>query len=220
MTGTIQKFDFSVNLLQALLWQYNEATNLQTLLEEKSEWYAENQTAFWESFITDIFDIRTANQFGLALWGIILNIPLYVNNPPSSAPRWGYASDSVNFGFGNFEPLGGSSYQLPLETQRKAIQLRYTQLTCAGTVPEINRALAWIFADLGTAFLFDYNNMNQLYVFNFPLTYDLTYLFDNYDILPRPATVGSAYYDNTLEYFGFAPDSVNFGHGGFYGGVL
>ncbi len=37
--NTIQNFDYSVNLLQALLWQYNEAKNLQGILEAKQTWY-------------------------------------------------------------------------------------------------------------------------------------------------------------------------------------
>ena len=33
----IQEFDFSVDILQALLWQYNDATKLQALLQKKQE---------------------------------------------------------------------------------------------------------------------------------------------------------------------------------------
>ena len=42
----------------------------------------------------------------------------------------------------------------------------------------------------GPAWLIDYGDMNQRYVFDFPLTSDLRYLFDNYDVLPRPAGSG------------------------------
>ena len=70
--ATIQEFDFSVDLLRALLWQYEDATGLQALLRQKSEWYTVNQTAFWSNWERDVFDLTTANDFGCAVWGIIL----------------------------------------------------------------------------------------------------------------------------------------------------
>ena len=76
MAATIQEFDFSVDLLQAILWQYNNATSLQSLLNSEQAWVIENQTEFWENWLRDVFDLRTANEFGLSVWSIILGIPL------------------------------------------------------------------------------------------------------------------------------------------------
>lgn len=210
----IQLFDFSVDLLRALLWQYNDATSLQSLLESKDEWYKTNQTEFWENWITDVFDLRTANQFGLVVWGIILGLQLYVNTPTPDGPIFGFdGSGGVNFDNGILNDQNGSSILLPIETQRRALQLRYIQLTSSGTVPEINRALKFVFGDLGNAYLLDYGNMTQAYIFLFPLTADLIYLFNNYDILPRPAGVQSSYIDGTITYFGFNSFNVNFDNG-------
>lgn len=215
----IQLFDFSVNLLQALLWQYNEATNLQALLEAKNDWYVSNQTEFWTDWYADVFNLETANQFGLHVWSIILGLPLYVNLPPyPDKPTWGFADDDVNFDNGNFTDANGSSYPLPVEIQRIALRLRYAQLISSGTVPEINRALAWIFGDMGNAYLLDYHNMTQAYVFNFPVTFDLAYLFNHFDVLPRPAGVASTWIDNTFEYFGFELFNYNFDDGNGFGG--
>lgn len=214
----IQLFDFSVDLLRALLWQYNEAANLQGLLEAKSAWYTANQQQFWADWYNNVFNLETANQFGLHVWSIILGLPLYVNVPPyPDKPTWGFASDDVNFDNGNFTDSNGSSYLLPLSTQRRALQLRYTQLISSGTVPEINRALKWIFGDVGASYLIDYHNMTQAYVFEFPVTYDLIYLFNNFDILPRPAGVRSGYIDATLVYFGFNSFNNNFDNGNGFG---
>lgn len=217
MASQIQELDFSVDLLKALLWQYNKAQSLQTLLEQKSQWYELNQTEFWQNWIRDVFDLRTANQFGLVVWGIILGLKLYVNTAPTpEKPTFGF--DNIlytNFDNGNFSNTHGATYMLPVGTQRIALQLRYAQLTSSGTVPEINRILRYIFRDYGNAFLLDYHNMSQRYIFNFPVTADLRYLFDNYDILPRPAGVKSSYGDATLDYFGFAPDDLNFDNGNF-----
>ena len=218
--NTIQQFDYSQNLLRAMLWQYNAAPNLTSLVTQKNTWYDTNQNQFWENWYTNVFNLKIANQFGAVVWGDILDLDLYTANPPSSAPRWGFATEDVNFGFGNWEPQQGYTYNLPLSTQIRALRLRYYQITGSGTVPEINRILKDVFGDLGTSFIIDYNTMSQLYIFNFSVTADLIYLFSNYDILPRPAGVQSSFYDNTLQYFGFAPDSLNFYNGTFYGGIL
>ncbi len=87
----IQQFDYSINLLRALLWQDNTATNLTALLQAKQTWYDENVSTFFEDWVTDVFDIRTANEFGLAVWAIILGVPTTVILPPTT---------KANFGFG------------------------------------------------------------------------------------------------------------------------
>lgn len=212
----IQLFDFSVNLLQALLWQYNEASNLQGLLQAKSAWYNTNQTQFWTDWHTNIFNLETANQFGLYVWSIILGLPIYVNQSAPTGPVFGF-DNATGFNFDNGIFGGSSSYVMPLAIQRIALQLRYFQLTSSGTVPEINRMLKFVFGGFGQAWLNDNHDMTQTYIFNFPVTYDLRFLFSNFDILPRPAGVSSTWVDATLVYFGFAPNDYNFDNGIFGG---
>src|SRR5206468_1560066 len=148
-------------------------------------WYLQNQTNFWNSWYRDVFNLATANQFGLIVWSIILGLPLYVNAPPvSGAPTFGFSGSvtgAVNFDGGILGEVNGSSELLPINTQRIALQLRYFQLTSSGTVPEINRVLQYVFSGYGRAYLLDGHDMTQAYVFDFPLTWDLNYLFTNYD---------------------------------------
>ena len=77
--------------------------------------------------------------------------------------------------------------------------------------------LKYIFGDLGNAFLQDYGNMSQRYVFDFPVTFGMAYIFNNYDVLPRPAGVKSGFIDATVPCFGFAPNDLNFDNGIFGG---
>lgn len=212
----LQVFDFSVNLLQAILWQYNNAPNLQSLIEQKQDWYNENQQAFWQDWIQNVFNLHTANEFGLSVWSIILGLPLFINTPPDpDQPTFGFgsANGAVNFGNGILGNSGGTVYNLPLETKRIALKLRYFQLTSSGTVPETNRMLAYVFGALGRAYLLDYGTMSQAYIFLFPVPWDLAYIFNNLDILPRPAGVGSKWIDATEEFFGFGSSNVSFNQG-------
>ena len=96
----IQMFDLSVNLLQAILWQYNDAENLQALLVAKQAWYNSNQQAFWQGWIANVFNLDTADEFGLGVWSIILGLPNFINqsSPGPEIPVFGFdGSGGVNF---------------------------------------------------------------------------------------------------------------------------
>lgn len=71
-----QLFDFSVDVMQALLWQYDTADALPAIIASKQKWYTDNQQFFWENWFINVFDLRTANDFGCSVWAIILGIPL------------------------------------------------------------------------------------------------------------------------------------------------
>jgi hypothetical protein len=216
VTSTIQVFDYSVNLLRALLWQYNEAGNLQALLEEKQQWYDDNQEGFWQDFYTNIFDLRTANDFGLQVWSVILGQPLFINTPDGAGLTWGFGPEHENFTRSNFAASASATHRLNTETSRILLQLRYFQLISSGTVPETNRALKWIFEEnYGKAWLNDNLDMTQFYTFQFALPSDLVFIFNNFDVLPRPAGVGSTYRVIVNKAWGFDESHANYDNGNF-----
>lgn len=251
----IQEFDYSVNLMQALLWQYNEAARLQLLLSQKNFWYEINQQQFWEKWCIDVFDLRTANLFGLAVWSYILNIPLFIEFTPDTMgkPLWGfneidgsfptYINDYQDFGNGNFTTRH-SIVTLTIEEQRLLLRLRYYQLVSRGAtgsdaklgvqsgIAGTNEFLSTLFAaypkmhpEYGIAYVLDGLDMTITYVFNFNLPQAFRYIFQYYDVLPRPAGVKVKYIILTGEIWGFNeingafPDYINsnnnFGNSGF-----
>jgi len=213
----IQALDFNVNLLQALLWQYNEALRLQSLLEQKQAWYDENQTEFWESWYRDVFDLRTANDFGLAVWAVILNIPLTITSGGVASTRlWGFGQYRRNFNRGNFAP-STSGIRLTTAQKRLVLQLRYYQLVTRGDIPDINRFLNYVFAGYGKVYAVDGLTMTMSYVFTFAIPSSLRFVLENYDVLPRPAGVGVNYVELIRDVFGFGPVHLNFNRGGFAG---
>lgn len=205
----IQAFDFSLNLLRAMLWQYNDAPRLETLVQQKQAWFdAENQ-GFWDDWQRDVFDLRTANAFGLSVWAIILDMPLTIDaggGPGEERVIFGFATDDENFGNGNFEPW--VALPLTIEQARLILRLRYFQLVTRGTVPEINAFLASLFGDQGPAYVADGLNMTARYVFGFNLSTDLQQVFALFDLLPRPAGVFVDYV--------VIPDAVTWGFGRYH----
>ena len=212
----IQAFDFSVDLLRALLWQYNDAARLEGLLQQKQDWYNANQKAFWEDWTRDVFDLRTANDFGLSVWAVILNIPLFVTTQDDAAkPIWGFGQYRENFANGNFAST--SSAGLSVEQKRLVLRLRYFQLVTTGAVPEINAFFAYLFEPLGPAYVVDGYDMRARYVFGFPLSSALEMVLTEYDLLPRPAGVKIDYVIiGDADGWGFGRYHETFSNGNFY----
>lgn len=212
----IQAFDYSVNLLKAILWQYNDALRLQGLLEAKQGWYDINQSAFWSNWYVDVFDLRTANDFGLAVWAVILGVPLaYALEDDPSKPIFGFASDDSNFVNSNFAATA-SALVLTTEQKRLVLRLRYYQLTIAGNVTQTNQMLADVFGG-GAAYVADSLRMKIRYVFNEPLAFAIENVLTTYDILPRPAGVGAdLVIIGDADGWGFDRYHENFTNGNFY----
>lgn len=209
----IQEFDFSVDLLQAILWQYNDATKLQSLLRQKSDWYVENQTAFWTDWVNNVFNLKTANDFGCAVWGVILGIPLSLSQPGSgNRPVWGFGPNNLNFGNGNFGRESSGVAGLTLEQKRLVLRLRYFQLITDGTVPHINFILRDVF---GQGYVVDNHDMTMTYVFQTEPSAQVRAVLAQFDLLPRPAGVGTNIVILTDPVWGFGVENQNFENGPF-----
>lgn len=217
MSKNIQTFDYSVDLLRALLWQYNDAERLQKLLELKQQWYDKNQSKFWKNWYNDVFNLDTANDFGLSVWSIILNIPLVANEgyDPVTRPTFGFGGFHKNFGRGNFAKTGGA-IRLSTEQKRLVLKLRYYQLISRGTVPEINQFMRKLFANEGNVYVIDSLDMTfAIYIFTFTPSSQIQLILEKFDLLPRPAGVGVKYIVLTKKTWGFGPYHNNFDNGNF-----
>jgi hypothetical protein len=215
--ATVQDFDFSVDLLQAILWQYDNASRLKSLAVQKSEWYAENQQAFWSAWVRDVFNLQTANDFGLAVWARILNVPLVASVPASEdRPVFGFGEHNLNFYDGNFGRDTSGTVNLSTEQKRLVLRLRYFQLVSNGTVPEINAFLRLLFGEEGTVYVLDSLDMSYaVYVFDFIPSSSVLFVLEQFDLLPRPAGVGTSILVAPGESFGFAPYYLNFENSNF-----
>lgn len=215
----VRTFGFSVDILRALLWQYNDAPNLATLLQKKQTWYDANQTGFWEDWIRDVFDLRTANDFGLSVWSIILDMPLVAQLQPTPVTKmgWGFGVYRKNFNNGNFNRDGVEPIILSTEQRRLALRLRFFQLTTRGAIPEINEFLSRMFAELGAVYALDGLDMTLTYVFTFSPSSQIRFILDEFDVLPRPAGVSARYIVTTTPAWGLGAYRKNFDNGNFLG---
>lgn len=209
----IQEFDFHVDLLRAVLWQYDGAAGLQSLLRSKSDWYEENQEKFWTDWVRDVFNLQTADDFGCSVWGVILGVPLSIGQPGTAArPVWGFGVHNQNFEHGNFGRDGAGVAGLTLEQKRLVLRLRYYQLVSDGSAPFSNMALRDVF---GTGYVLDRLDMTATYVFPTEISSSVRLVLEYYDLLPRPAGVEINILIDPTAVFGFDPFYQNFNNGGF-----
>jgi len=198
MTDTIETFDYKINVLTSLLWQYNKAANLEALVSFKNDWLEDFNQKFWEMWFINVFDLQTANLFGLNVWSIILNLPLYVPlGPPVVSDYFGFneippINTYVNFTNGNFAP-GSLPPLLTEEEQRIALRLRYYQCVTRGAVTEVNLFLNFVFGSLGGCWMIDNFDMTITYEFGFHVSTALLQVIQNNFLLPKPAGVAISY---------------------------
>lgn len=203
----IQAFDFSIDLMRAILWQYNDAVRLQSLLEQKKAWYDANYKSFWDNWVRDVFDLRTCNDFGLAVWAIILDMPIVVQTDQAdpSRPTWGFGSYHRNFRRGNFFNGRSTVQVLSPDEARLALRLRYFQIVSRSTVPEINKVINSIFSNHGPVWVEDNGDMTITYYFGFTPSAQLMLVMQKNDLLPRPSGVSADYLLVDVVYDGARP---------------
>lgn len=237
---TVRNIDYSTNLLESILWQYDNATNLISLLNEKQAWYDENQSLFFSRWFNNVFylfnprpsdDPDAFNAFGASVWSILLQIPLQVGAPPDPPGTQIFEfNNPENFNNGAFS-TGNTTVLLDIDDSALLLRLRYYQLVTNGAlgtlppteanpapVPGILDFIRYVFGMYtkynGTITVIDDFNMEMTYVFSQALPASLKYILDNYDILPRPAGVKINIVISTDLVFAFN-NPQNFNNGAF-----
>jgi len=214
----IQEFDYSVDLSQVLIWQRDNAVRLQSLLSSKQAWQDANQRDFWSNWYDDVFNLQTANDFGLSVWAIILGLPLVVSTSSGSdRPVIGFGAHYLNFHESNFAD-DETALELTTEEKRLVLRLRYLQLVSDCCPESINEALNVVFSDMGRVYVLDGLDMTCEYVFLFLPPPRVLGVLATFDILPRPAGVKIRVQINPQNVFGFGPFYLNFHNSNFGGG--
>ena len=160
---TIQQFfeGNPVPITSAILWQYTNTQAIAGLVNSKSNWYDAWDEQFWRLWVQNVFNLVTANQFGLCVWSIILDIPLYINLGPEidNSEIWGFneftdappALINTYWNFGGSDGIIGANFSassdsifLTVEQQRFLLRLKYLKCISYGGIPQTNYNLDWL----------------------------------------------------------------------------
>lgn len=200
---------------QTLLAQYANSPTISGLVGYANEWL--DPQANIDAFVSRIWDIKTAQGFGLDLWGKIVGVSR-VLNVPGMYQFFGFeGSDDSPFGDQPFYADSSSnSFSLSDDAYRRLIMVKAMSNISAGTCENINAMLAYLFGDTGPAYVLDLLDMRMRYVFEGDLSAADSAIITSSGVLPRPAGVQIEIVQIPAATFGFASDSAPFGEGTFY----
>lgn len=215
-------YSCEVDLESSIDWQRGSAEKLNQLINLKQEWYNTNHCKFWNDWVVDVFDLRTANEFGLSVWSIILDLPLFdlSEKSPSDYPAIFFGAFRKNFNNGNFGKNASTIESLTVNQKRIMLQLKAFILNMRSSTAEINRKLAQLFGTRNV-YALDNLDMTYTYIINDPELKSFIEIIRDYDLLPRPNCVDitDVVIGSNSTPFEFGSNRDNFTRGNFHIGL-
>lgn len=150
---------YNDDILQHLKWEQNEAPHITALMEKKALWRKDYHDAFWENWLKHVFDIDNAQQFGLALWCIILGVSSDLFDFNQATQRWAFGRSRQNFIYddqyhnpslpANKQSKGGNygneqASLTNIDDIRTLLKFRYATLVSNGRIQYMNMMMNWI----------------------------------------------------------------------------
>jgi Protein of unknown function (DUF2612) len=178
-----------MNLKKNITWQYEQSNSLIKLISSKDTWYVANATNFWGSWFNNVFNLTSANDFGVSIWARILGAPLAIFLPLDGSTPFGFGDKNQNFWYSNFSaaqaPIG-----LTLEEKKQVLRLLYYSQTLNNSIQSINYALKDVFGSLGMCYVIESGVMQLTYNIGYAMSDGLKTVLEAYNVLPRPGGVG------------------------------
>ena len=193
----------SLNLLQVMDWQRSNSEGIIKLLSSKQAWINAQTEGFFTDWSRDVFNLSTANEFGLFVWSIILDVPLFgasdvdpsnqnilffsENGEPDNG-RFNFGVDGSGYG-ANFGQNGAAPYNLTTGNKRFVLQIRAVELMTYHSTNDLNKRLrsvigqdVFYYLETGlmslTASFKSFDKYNQLALY-----------LNTYNLFPRPTGV-------------------------------
>jgi hypothetical protein len=207
-----------INVEQTIISQYGNSATITQLVRNMNQ-YIDPRTDF-DAFYDYVWNIETAQGFGLDILGRIVNISRELQLPPAST-YFGFNDalpGSYPFNdqpFWNGSPAATSTYLLTDDAYRQLILVKALANISATNAPSLNQLLRNMFPGRGRCYVNDLGGMQMRYVFEFLLTdYEFAIMTQS-GTLPRPAGVGAILITTNTPVFGFASDCAPFGQAPF-----
>ena len=212
-------YNCEINLLSALDWQRSGAKIAKKFIENEQDWLNANHCGFWNNWQKDVFSLATANDFGLAVWSVILdeNIFGYQFSVPSSAtsfgfgvddenffdgtfeveqgsspdnyPNWGFGVNDENFFNGSFASKNEGSYEFTTDQKRILLQLKAFKVLAMGGPIYQTNQAMANIFGTGVILAFDNFNMSYIYQLRESTLSNFIVEINRRDLLPRPVGI-------------------------------
>lgn len=199
---------------QTVQKQYSNSTTLLQLLDSFDQWV--DLSLFTEQFLSNVWDITTAQGFGLDIWGRILGQSRYVQVVQVPGDNFGF---NINAAIGtNWQPFnqapfyngaaGGTvAYALLDSYYRQVLLVKAASNIASCDVPSINALMRAMFGTRGKCYVgYDLALPMQIgYHFEFtPTNVERTIIESGLFPIPAGMAVKYIYQQYTYSPFGFA----------------
>jgi hypothetical protein len=180
------------NYQQTILSQYVNSPVITGLIDYTNQWI--DPSVDIGNFYSYVWDVLTAQGFGLDIWGRIVNVPRTISIPATQ----------IYFGFDealpNAQPFNqapfyagpqkGTLYTLTDAAYRVLILTKALANISSFTAPSVNALLQFMFNGRGSCYVLEISVMQIEYVFNFALQSWEAAILQQPSLMPRPAGVG------------------------------
>lgn len=204
----------SAYLAETVQKQYSNSPTILALLDSFDQWT--NLTAFKDQFLANVWDLSTAQGFGLDIWGRILGQSRYVTVTQTPGNNFGFdahpTTGQTNWKpwgqapFYNGDAAGAYTYALQDDYYRRLLFVKAAANIASCDAPSLNALLRAMFGDRGKCYVgYDLDfPMHIGYHFEFmPTSVERTIIQSG--LFPVPAGMQPQYiFGLTYSPFGFA----------------
>lgn len=207
-----------LNVEQTIISQYGSGATITRLIRDMNTHI--DPRADIDAFYSYVWNVETAQGFGLDIWGRIVGISRALKIP-DTPDYFGFneaTGSAHSFGESPFyagaEPAT-QTYLLGDDAYRQLILVKALANISATDAPTINQLLRNMFAGRGRTYVVDLGGMALRYTFEFDLTPYEFAIITQAGALPRPAGVSTSMFSSATPLFGFseAAGAAPFGEG-------
>lgn len=184
-----------LNVEQTIYSQFANSPSITLLIEAMNQ--AIDPTVNIDAFYSMVWDVSTAQGYGLDVWGRIVGVTRVLKTTSGKFFGFNEASNISADPFGQSPFYSGvsvtSNYALSDDAFRTLIYAKALYNITNGSVLSINAILMTLFAGRGNAWVTDPGGMQMTYTFDFELTPVEAAIVGQSGVLPRPSGVAATY---------------------------
>lgn len=181
-------------IAKTVISQYQNSPVLMALIDNLIAYF--DPTVRLNDFYNLIWNIDSAQGWGLDVWGRILGVSRLLHIPITGA-NLGFQqqAEALTFGYGVFYNGSNltSNYYLSDAVYRRVLLAKALANICDGSIPAINQILINLFPDYGNCYVIDNLDMTMVYRFTDTLSAPDSTLAQQAGVLPKPAGVSATY---------------------------
>lgn len=189
------------NYLQTVINQYGNSPRLLAIIGSFND--AINAQALTDSFFNNLWNIDTAQGYGLDVWGRIVGVGRVLLVPPGGPVPEQFSFNEMADATGDpwdvfyAGPPAAQSYPLTDDAYRTLILVKALSNISDRSIASLNRALTLLFPGRGNAWVSDGLDMTITFHFRFVLTAVEIAILKQSGALPGPTGTRTKFEDNT-----------------------